>query len=270
MPGLRHYVGPPWPLNRAAYAYVLNLCSTDLAWEFLRRNPSYQRDYHLTRRGPDRPHRIAQGHLLVRLRRYPPQCDRWGLCPLVDPKCPAPFAPLCWTIATAAPVLEARAARASAPAPATLSIEGCAAATHIVVGPGGEEYILLRDAERAATLRLEGARAGIGPVNVTFLIHGFPDPRQFADRFRTLRDLITSPRPTAPPSRLRLFWRDALLAHDARQIGMGHREIAALLDGAEDSPDAGFRAKEFLRARVRHALLRGQQLRDGDYLKLLA
>jgi hypothetical protein len=266
---LRHYVGPPWPLNRAAYAYVLNLCPSDLAWEFLRRNPCYQRDYHLTRRGPDRAYRIGGGRSLIHLRRYPPQCVAWGLCPLVDPKCPAPFAPLCWTIAASAPVLEARAERASAPAPATLSLQGCAAARHIVVGPGGEEYLLFRDAERAATLRLEGARAGIGPVNVTFSVRGLPDPRQLADRFRTLRDLITSPRPTAQPSRLRLFLRDALLALDARQIGMSHREIAALLDAAEAPRDMGFRAKEFLRARVRHALLRGRQLRDGDYLKLL-
>ena len=270
MPGLRHYVGPQWPLNRTAYAYVLNLCPSDLAWEFLRRNPCYQRDYHLTRRGPDRPHRIARGRSLIRLRRYPPQCVSWGLCPLVDPKCSAPFAPLCWTIAAAAPVLEARAERASAPAPSVLSIEDCGTATHMVVGPGGEEYILFRDAERAATLRLDGARAGIGPVNVTFLIRGFPAPRPLADRFRTFRALITSPRPTARPSRLRLFWRDALLALDARQIGMSHREIAALLDGADPARKREFRATEFLRARVRHAILRGQQLRDGDYRKLLA
>jgi hypothetical protein len=270
MPGLRHYVGPRWPLDRAAYAYLLNLCPSDLAWEFLRRNPSYQRDYHLTRRGPDGPHRLARGRFLVRLRRYPPQCDRWSLCPLVDPKCPAPFAPLCWNTAASAPLLEARAERASPPAPSVLSIEGCGAATHIVLGPAGEEYIVFRDGERAATLRLEGARAGIGPVSVRFLIDGLPDPRQLADRFRRLRALITSSRPTARPSRLRLFLRDALLALDARQIGMSHREIAALLDGGEASSDRGFHAKEFLRARVRHALFRGQQLRDGDYRKLLA
>jgi hypothetical protein len=69
---------------------------------------------------------------------------------------------------------------------------------------------------------------------------------------------------------MRLFLRDALLALDARQIGMSHREIAALLDDTEGTHESEFRATEFLRARVRHAILRGQQFRDGEYRKLLA
>src|SRR5262245_23896177 len=269
MPELRHYVGPAWPLNRAAFAYVLNLCPSDLAWEFLRRNPSYQRDYQLSRREPDRPYRIGRERWLTRLRRYPPQCDLWGLCPLADPKWPAAHAPLCWTGAASAPVLEARAERASASAQSLLSIESCAAATHIVIGPAGEEWIILRDAERAATLRLEGARASLGPVSVTFLIAGLPEPRPLTKRFRALRDLSTVPRPSAAASRLRLFLRDALLALDARHIGMSQREIAALLHH-EEADGMEFRGKESLRDRVRHLLLRGQQLRDGGYRKLFA
>src|SRR5215510_12221287 len=253
MPELRHYVGPAWPLNRAAYAYVLNLCPSDLAWEFLRRNPSYQRDYRLSRREPDRPYHIGRDRWLTRLRRYPPQCDRWGLCPLADPKWPAPRAPLCWTSAASAPILEAHAERASAAAPPLLSIESCATATHIVIGPAGEELIILRDAERAATLRLEGAHASLGPVSVTFLIAGLPEPRPLTKRFRAFRDLISAPRPRAPASRLRLFLRDALLALDARQIGMSQREIATLLH-REEADGIEFREKESLRDRVRHLL----------------
>src|SRR5262245_30149403 len=268
MPEIRHYVGPDWPLQRAAYAYVLTLCPSDLAWEFLRRNPTYQRDYQLSRRGPDHPCSIGRGRWLTRLRRYPPQYERWGLCPLVDPKCRAPQAALCWTNAASAPVLEARAERASPGTPSALSVESCAAATHIVLGPAGDELILLRDAERATTLRLAGARASLGPVNVTFMIPGFPDPRQLAQRFRALQHLITSPKASAAPSRLRPFLRDALLALDARQIGMSQRAIAALLDGAQ-ADRANLRAKESLRDRVRHVLLRGQQLRDGGYRKML-
>jgi hypothetical protein len=270
MPELRHYVGPACPLNRAAYAYVLNLCPSDLAWEFLRRNPSYQRDYGLSRRSPDRSCRIGPTRWLTRLRRVPPQSYRWGLSPLVDPKWPAPQAPLCWRMAASAPVLDARAERASPGAPSSLSIVSCVAATHIVIGPAGEEYIIFRDAERAATLRLEGARASLGPVNLTFLIAGLPDTGTLTKRLSALSDLITAPRLSAPPSRMRLFLRDALLALDARQIGMSHREIAALLDDTEGAHESEFRTTEFLRARVRHAILRGQQFRDGEYRKLLA
>ena len=35
---------PDWR-SAAAYAYLNNLHPAELAWEFLRRNPEYQRDY---------------------------------------------------------------------------------------------------------------------------------------------------------------------------------------------------------------------------------
>src|SRR5262245_60151269 len=105
---LRHYVGPDWPLDPARYGYVLNLCRSDLAWEFLRRNPDYQRDYRLFRRGAERPRRLGSGQYLTRLRRRSPRCERWGLDPLTDPACPAPWAPLCWTSGEATARLDRR------------------------------------------------------------------------------------------------------------------------------------------------------------------
>ncbi|HXE69356.1 MAG TPA: DUF2285 domain-containing protein [Hyphomicrobiaceae bacterium] len=266
---LRYYVGPDWPLDRARYAYVLNLCNSDLAWEFLRRNPEYQRDYRLFRRGADRPRRLGSGQFLTRLRRRSPRCERWGLDPLVDPACPAPTAPLCWTIGEAAPVLDGIAVRATGQAPAALSIKGYDAARHILIGPTGEEYVLLRDAERAATLRLEGSRASLGAVNVTFLVRDLPDPYLLAQRFRTLRRLIDAPRQEVRPSRTRLFYRDALIALDARLVGLSHREIAVLLHGTGAVRSSWSCSSGSIRERVRNLLARGQALRDGAYRKLL-
>jgi len=265
----RHFVGPPGSLDRAAYAYVLNLCPSDLAWEFLRRNREYQRDYQLARRGADPVRRLGCGRYLTRLRRIAPQCDRWDLYALVDPKAPAPLAPLCWRVGTAAPILDGVAERAAPEAASALSISRCAAAGHMIVGPSGEEYILFRDAERAATLRLEGARASLGPVHVTYLIRNLPDPHRLADQFRTLTQLIASPRPEARPSRLRLFLRDALFALDARHVGMSQREIASVLYGAEATRSGWSSSKGSIRERIRHLLARGQELSDGGYRSLL-
>jgi hypothetical protein len=266
---LRHYVGPDWPFELARYAYLLNVCRSDLAWEYLRRNPAYQRDYRLSRRGPERPRRLGSGQYLTRLRRRSPRCERWGLDPLVDPTCPAPLAPLCWTIGEAAPVLDGIAERATSRAPAALSIKGYTAAGHIVIGPTGQEYIVFRDAERAASLRLEGSRAGLGAVTVTFLVRDLPDPGLLAQRFRTLGRLIAAPRPEVRPSRTRLFHRDALIALDARLVGLSHREIAVLLHGADAVRSSWSRSSGSIRERVRNLLARGQELRDGAYRKLL-
>lgn len=41
----RHYVGPPLPADVRAYDYVCSVPLSDLAWEFLRRNPHYQHAY---------------------------------------------------------------------------------------------------------------------------------------------------------------------------------------------------------------------------------
>ena len=269
MPRLRHYVGPDWPLELACYAYLLNVCRSDLAWEFLRRNPDYQQDYRLSRRGVDRPRRLGSGQDLTRLRRRSPRCERWGLDPFVDPKCPAPLVPLCWTIGEAAAGLDGVAERAAGHAPAALSIMRFHAARHIVIGPIGEEVVLLRDAERAATLRLQGSRAGLGAVNVTFLIQDLPDPQRLAQRFRALERLIAAPRFQVRPSRTRLFYRDALLALDARLIGLSHREIAILLHGPDAVRRTWLRSSGSIRERIRHLLARGQALRDGAYRNLL-
>jgi hypothetical protein len=269
MPRLRHYVGPDWPIDLTRYAYVLNLCRSDLAWEFLRRNPAYQRDYRLSRRGPGRPRRLGSGQYLTRLRRRSLRCSAWGLDPFVDPACPAPLAPLCWTFGDAAPVIEAIAERAMRHAPSTLSIKDYASVRHIVIGATGGEYVLLRDAEQAATLRLEGSRASLGAVNVTFPVRDLPDPDLLAQRFRTLVDLIGAPRSELRPSRTRLFYRDALIALDARLVGLSHREITVLLHGAERVRSSWSRSGGSIRERIRHLLARGQELRDGGYRKLL-
>lgn len=81
MPRLRHYVGPSWPPDIGAYDYALALCPSDLAWEFLRRNPDYQRDYHLSRRGSRRMRRLKSGQRLTRVRRYTLRSISWGLHP---------------------------------------------------------------------------------------------------------------------------------------------------------------------------------------------
>ena len=85
MRGLRQYIGSSWPLDAAAYEYALHLCPSDLAWEFLRRNPDYQRDYRIARRGQQRPRRLKCGSLLSRLHRGPKHSGKWGIYPFCRP-----------------------------------------------------------------------------------------------------------------------------------------------------------------------------------------
>lgn len=60
-------LGPDWR-SAAAYAYLDNLSSSELAWEFLRRNPDYRRDHRAIVGGPVGPVEF-RGLLIL----------RWGL-----------------------------------------------------------------------------------------------------------------------------------------------------------------------------------------------
>ena len=81
MPYARHYVGPSWPPDVRAYNYVLMLSCSDLAWEFLRRNPDYQRDHRLSQHSLWRTSRLSSGVQLLRLGRNDRRPLAWGLHP---------------------------------------------------------------------------------------------------------------------------------------------------------------------------------------------
>ena len=84
MQRLRHYVGPSWPPDIGAYDYALALCPSDLAWEFLRRNPDYQRDYRLSRRGCSANPSSEGRAQLTRVRRYTPRSGGMGTASLLS------------------------------------------------------------------------------------------------------------------------------------------------------------------------------------------
>jgi hypothetical protein len=166
-------------------------------------------------------------------------------------------------------MLEAVCERAKGDSAADLSIAQCHAAEHVVIGPTGEELVLLRDTDSALTLRLRGSKASLASVRATFLVRGIPDPHRVASDFRSLAGLVHSPRFNAHRTRQRLFMRDALIALDARCVGATYRETAAVIYGAERARAAWSSAGTAMKERMRYALARGEQFRDGAYRQLL-
>lgn len=180
---------------------------------------------------------------------------------------PAPDAPVYWVGDERS--LDAVAERADAAGTGDLPIVGHVAAKHCIIGPNGEETILLRDAHQSVTLRLHGARACLGNIKLAFEIPGLPDPDGVARRFRQLATLLRSPRAKADPSRSRLFMRDALVALDASHLGATYRETAAVIYGADRARSAWASSNTAMKERMRHALGRARELCDGGYRTLL-
>lgn len=85
MPDPRHTIAPDWPPPIGAYDYVLTLSGPELAWEFLRRNPDYQREAWQHRADQIKPRLLPSGQLLWRIRAPQRKAQRWGLCPFRRP-----------------------------------------------------------------------------------------------------------------------------------------------------------------------------------------
>ena len=271
MPRLRHYVGPSWPPDIGAYDYVLALCPSDLAWEFLRRNPDYQRDYHLSRRGSRHMRRLkrrATAHarpalhpalhhlgpaslLWIRRCRHPKAADL-----LADQRrCPDPRSRM---RARKGP-LRSRPLPSLSAAPLTTSSSDRLE----------KNIVLLRDADRALTLRLLGSRACVAPVSPTFLVRGIPDPHRVAADFRTLAALVHSPQRTAP-ARVSVCSCAMPSSRSTRAASVPPTaQTAAVIYGVERARAAWSSSSTAIKERMRHALARGEQFRDGAYRTLL-
>lgn len=77
MSNRKFYVGPAWPPKLSAYDYVLTLDEPDCAWEFLRRNPAYQRAVRLDWARRSRPFYHASGVVICRLRSCCRRAEAW-------------------------------------------------------------------------------------------------------------------------------------------------------------------------------------------------
>jgi hypothetical protein len=80
MPRRRFYVGPDWPTKLTDYEYLRAIGDADWAWEFLQRNPAYQRDHRFNRLASEQPIRHVRGLLLTRTRRRCRRAEAWDLC----------------------------------------------------------------------------------------------------------------------------------------------------------------------------------------------
>lgn len=193
-----------------------------------------------------------------------------GACiPFVDPALPAPEAPLSWLACPAAPVLDAVTEYADDLTDSPISIANLSAAGHVILGPVGEEYVILRDSTQALTLRLQGSRASIAPVAASFLVQASAKARRAVPAVVQAADLMFRPQHRTHRSRERLLQRDALIALDARCGGASLRETAELICGTDyvrrHWPGKG----EWLKQRMRRARTNGEELRDDGYRRWL-
>ena len=238
----------PW-LASAAYLYVLSLDSLSLAWEYLRRNPTYQA---LWRDPACRANRSA--------------ASRWSLEDWEDPQRDARTAEPTWS-----PLPRVSLARytdiETAPPFEFWGIPGRKSLIH----DGHALRLSVRQRWRRLRATLESTLAVAEPYG--YLV---PAGRKLDDCCRAVREFEAiyqisnpgTPLAVKRPGRLSVLHMRILQALDGAEAGASHRDIGSAVLG-ERVVQARWSHDGELRAQVRHWLRRGRQLSGGGYQTLL-
>jgi hypothetical protein len=247
----------PWACS-AAYVYVLHLEPASRAWEFLRRNPRYVRDWM-------RYHRRVSSRVAA----------RWGVATLVDPRLDAREASPAWVVGVPPPVTlvrdEMRPAQMHTTAEEVFSVWRLAGRKALLDDSSGLRLVV-RLFPQDVQVRL-GERLTAGD-RFAYQIPATGDHRAVWAALTRLRGLI----PVSPsgqdsarerPGRADLFHVRALQVLDGLTAGASQRKLAvALFGGAAVArrwqPDGA------LRAQVRYLIRRARKLMAGDYRTLIA
>ena len=212
------------------------------AWEHLRRNPDYQRDYRRARAGRQRPVHLSTGATLIRERRRWPDAEKWGLLTFADPEQSALDADVFWSPSLLAGSLPVRLY--------PLEDEKSAVNSHhneIVLSAIPTRRALLETVDGARHTLMRGQRfwvqlycdrpASLGDSGCVGLkING---AKYYKRRLDTADQLLSLYQSTG--GKLSLIGRSkdttrltqGLIAYDIEQSGGTHRDIAMAIYGRE-------------------------------------
>jgi hypothetical protein len=250
-------VDVPWACL-AAYVYVLHLEPASRAWEFLRRNPRYVREWM-------RHHRSASQRIAA----------RWGLATLVDPRLDAREASPLWVIGAQPTVTlvreEMRSTQMRATAAELFSVWRLAGRKTLLHDGAGFRLVVRLSAQEVQ-LRL-GDRLTAGD-RFAYQIPAAGDDRAAWAALTAFRALIPASGSGEDSSRERpgradLFHVRALQVLDGLAAGASQRELAVALFGSA-AVAHGWQSDGALRAQARYLIRRARALMTGEYRSLIA
>ena len=258
-----------WPPPDGSYDYILELNDSEVAWEFLRRNPDYQREVSQRQKALTRPQAMVSGQKIWLDHESTVAASQWGLTRFVDPALLALEAPIDWLEELGAAKIDAVAREPYQAEPSDVHLAELQCVRHIVVSPDGGETVLINTSEKALTLRLRGKTALRDPVCLTFQIAGMRALPGSRRSLQILPDLLAGGPRKFNRSRRQLLLRDALVALDGRQAGATYRDVAVVIAGVESARAAWRSSDHSLKDRMRRALKAGMRFRNGRYRTLI-
>jgi hypothetical protein len=261
--------GTSWDRCLSDYAYTRELDITGWAWEFLRRNKDYQRDYRSNRAGHPVAIKHVSGATLYRPQRRFLEAEAWGLKLFADPTKSILEADVFWLPDLVTHVAQCQCSFANDNVQDGLSLATfhghCA-----VLAAFDTELITILGPRKSASLLVQSGSLSIGKSIVVFFHHGLSTASRHSETLHILSQLtLESSNPNGELNGPDCKYRDYLIALDGRLEGRSYRDIAEVLYG-KDRVGAHWTADAHgLKSKVRRAVERGIFLMNGGYRALL-
>lgn len=253
------------------YDYLSRLSMDRWAWEYLRRNPKYRRDYGLCRSlAPSESAAPCAPIRMLKDRSQQGFAGRWGLVFMPDPRLNGFEADAVWN-ETAFPGQVEIHCSPLGPGERcdlwerTLPI---AKITHIS-DRLGREYLLVRGKACVVQVRCTGLPLiGLEPVRMKFTLSDIEAYERMARGQRAVLELYgEGPDLPAPLwTKTTQILRNGLIALDCLARNMTRREIALLLFGEARVASDWNQEGGTLRDAVKYLVRKAEGLRDGGYL----
>lgn len=261
-----------WTVDET-YDYTARLNDRGWAWEWLRRNTDFRKNWDEARLQYGVSGYDGASTLLVS-QSQTPKLSQWGCLYCSSPHEDARVASVFWSPDVCASVLKLHAFPLKAEVESTpFFLRDIACPSVLLELPGGPQHLLFHDGSRTLQLVIEGEDV-LRPVRL--LTDGAPGKALAGPQLRSLlcfNDLRLSGRlydshfqRELPSQRLRLILRIL----DGALAGASHREIAQVVFADEFSTESWYAPGRPLRDRVRRALYRGHRLMQKEYLDLLS
>jgi hypothetical protein len=232
MPQVRQ-IGTAWDCCLEDYAYTRRLALTGWAWEFLRRDKNYWRDYRTNRAGHPVPIQHNRGAVVLRLRRRVVAAEEWGLHCFADPQKPAHEAYVFWLADQMKSSVSCTLRVANDNKVEALNLASFAGQRRVLVTPDNEHSIVTCNRISAGMIT-KNSTFLIGKSVVTFEICGFENLSNTVGAVNCLRRLRSnSEKYDCPHSQFRPKYFDYLVALDGHLAGRSYRDIAEVLYGPD-------------------------------------
>jgi hypothetical protein len=261
--------GTAWERRLDYYAYTTGLDGPGWAWEFLRRNEIYIRDFRANRAGMPPLMKHSSGAKILRLRRQVLAAEKWGLQLFANPNTSALKAPVFWMPAIMQHVASCKAKATNDNQSNNLCLADFAGQRSALI-TSSAEYITLHQNQMSVSMVVKDSTFLIGESALTFEIVGLNEVNRACATLKILNYLRNDHSEFVhDQSDEHSKYLDYLVALDGRLAGQSYRDIAEVLYGSKLIGSYWTDDSRGYKSKVRRAVENGLALMNGGYRTLL-